>query len=113
MQNEEKPEYWLGRIKEYQKSRMSINRWCDTSGEGRHKLRYWLEKFEADGTITKIPNRYGRIPEWLPLDECEKEVNTSADTTAINIHINSFRISVGIHFDKQALADIIEVLTQC
>lgn len=113
MQNEEKPEYWLGRIKEFGKSKMSIGRWCEANGESVHKLRYWLEKYEADGTIQKLPNRFGRIPEWISLNECENEYNVSNGNCAINIYISSFRITVDSDFDKKALLDVIEVLKKC
>jgi len=125
MQIKSKPEYWKQKIMEYRRSLLSVNKWCEISGESNHKLRYWVDKFKMDGVTfddlnlksneTEILRNSNSKMQWLSVTPPYIEEASSSQMTSdsINIWVGSFRVSVQLGFDKETLVAVFEVLKRC
>lgn len=88
---------WTERIAEFNRSGLSVPKWCADHGVKVHQLRYWLKKF-----TTLAPAQ--TAVQWLPLEFYDPE-------PALAVRMGPAVIEVRNGFDPQLLIAVVRTLS--
>lgn len=101
----EKEQYrklWKERLKDFDKSGLTIKAWCKENQLKVHQFYYWRKKFNAEQTpsITLVP-----------IDLTQMNNQTIQDST-MKIHVGSINLEIHSGFNPSQLKEVMKVLME-
>ncbi len=87
---------WAEKVAEFNRSGLSVPKWCEAHGVKVHQLRYWLKKLETTAPVQAAV-------QWLPLEYYAPEPQ-------LTVRVGPAVIEVPRGFDPQLLIAVVRTL---
>jgi len=100
---------WEERIKERNKSGMSVSKWCKNNEISKSKYHYWNHKISKK----QKPNNETTFAEITPIpSNAEVAISSSDKLDDFQIFFKNIQVTVPSNFNQTSLAELMKVLRE-
>ena len=100
---------WKQRIRERNKSGMTVSEWCKINEVSKHKYHYWNNKINKNKNLDN-EMEFAEVSSNI-LNTYEEEA-TKSKSDDFQIFFNNIQVTVPSNFNQESLAGIMKLLQQ-